>query len=51
MGKFSDAWNAGEAEKQAAAEADSLGQEVARQQAQQRGAAEANCWFDDVLKS
>jgi hypothetical protein len=48
MGKFSDAWNAGEAEKQAAAEADRLEQEVARQ-AQQRGAAEANRWFDDVL--
>jgi hypothetical protein len=44
MGKFSDAWNAGKA----AAEADRLEQETARQ-AQQRGAAEANRWFDDVL--
>jgi hypothetical protein len=48
MGKFSDAWNAGETQKQAVAEADRLEQEIATE-ARQRGADGANRWFDDVL--
>jgi hypothetical protein len=48
MGKFTNAWSAGQAEKKAAAEADRLEQETSWQ-TRQRGTADADRWFEDVL--